>query len=339
MHWAHWARTVVLAPVHVLQLGTSAKSFLDHPLIGSRRLNRMGLHRARVRLADRLCRWRRRRLARHVRPEWREAFDRDGFVVVGNVLSAARFTEMRKAILEREWPAREMRQGDAITRRIAIGPQMLDAVPGLRELLHRKDILALFNYVTSYRMTPLHYIQTIVSCLDGSDVDPQQTLHADSFHSSMKAWLFLKPVGEDDGPFNYVPGSHRFTPARMEWEYQRSLADPNAIDRLSARGSPRVDGDALAQMGLGSAKALTLPENTLVVADMAGFHARGAAVNPGERVEIWSYARRTPFLPWLGGDVSSLPGIAERRMGWVWDFTDRFGQPWNNVGARRPTDT
>ena len=120
------AKSIALAPVYALQLATSAKSFLDHPLIGSRRLNRMGLHRARVRLADRLCRWRRRRLARHVRPDWREAFDRDGFVVIENLLPAEEFTALREALLEREWPAREMQQGDAITRRIAIDPDMLE---------------------------------------------------------------------------------------------------------------------------------------------------------------------------------------------------------------------
>lgn len=338
MSFATRAKAIALAPIHALQLATTAKSFLDHPLIGSRRLNEKGLHVARVRWADRLCRWRRRRLARHVRPEWVEAFERDGFVVVENVMPAEEFAAMRDAILGNAWPAREMRQGDAITRRIAVDPEMLEKVPGLRGLLSRKDLVALLNYVTSYRMTPLHYIQTIVSRLDGADVDPQEALHADSFHASMKAWLFLNPVAEKDGPFTYVPGSHRFTPARMEWEYQRSLADPRAIDRLTARGSPRVDEDDLTQMGLGPAKALALPENTLVVADTAGFHARGAAQEPGERVEIWSYARRNPFLPWLGGDLSSLPGIAERRMGWVWDFTDRFGQPWHNAGLRKPTD-
>ena len=334
-----WIKSIALAPLYVLQLGTSAKSFLDHPVIGSRRLNRLGLHRARVRLADRLCRWRRRRLARHVRPEWREAFDRDGFVVIENVVAAAEFAALRKSLLEHEWPAREMQQGDAITRRIAINPEMLTKVPALRALLQREDLNALFHYVASYRITPLHYIQTIVSRVNGEDKDPQEALHADSFHSSMKAWLFLNPVAVKDGPFTYVPGSHRFTTARMAWEYQRSLGDPNEIDRLSARGSPRVDESDLAQMELGPAHALALPQNTLVVADTCGFHARGAAEQPGERVEIWSYARRNPFLPWLGADLFSLPGIAERRMGWVWDFTDRFGQPWNNVGVRRPIDS
>ncbi|MGB3795570.1 MAG: phytanoyl-CoA dioxygenase family protein [Alteraurantiacibacter sp.] len=338
-----WAKTIALAPVYALQLLTTAKSFLDHPLIGSRRLNRLGLHRARVRLADRLCRWRRRRLARHVRPEWREAFDRDGFVVIENLLPAEEFAALRKALLEHEWPAREMQQGDAITRRIAIDPDMLGLVPALRHLLQREDLNALFHYVASFRTAPLHYIQTIVSKVDDGGPDPQQSLHADSFHSSMKAWLFLNPVAQEDGPFTYVRGSHKFTPERLEWEYQRSLPDPNSIDRLSARGSPRVDPAGLAQMNLTAAESLPVKDNTLVVADTGGFHARGAARQAGERVEIWSYARRNPFLPWLGGDLLSLPGIAERRVGWLWAFRDRFekriGQPWQPVGKRKPVDS
>ncbi|EAQ29014.1 hypothetical protein NAP1_15483 [Erythrobacter sp. NAP1] len=335
-------KSVLMAPVWTAQLATGAKSFLDHPLIGSQRLNRRGLHRARVRLADRLCRWRRRRLARHVPREWREAFDRDGFVKIENVIPEEDFAALRDAVLNTSWPAREMRQGDAITRRIAIDPEMLKAVPELERFLARKDINALFHYVASFRTTPLHYIQTIVSNCGGDDPDPQETVHADSFHSSMKAWLFLRPVEEEDGPFTYVPGSHRFTPERLEWEHQRSLADPKVIDRLSARGSPRVNSAMLSQMKLGDAIKLAVPENTLVVADTGGFHARGPASRSGERVEIWSYSRRNPFLPWLGGDLLSIPGIAERRIGWLWKLRDRLekqiGQPWTPVGKRRPID-
>ncbi|MCX7284493.1 MAG: phytanoyl-CoA dioxygenase family protein [Novosphingobium sp.] len=336
----------MLAPargiVWALQLLTGAKSFLDNPLIGSAALNRRGLHLGRVRLAAALCTWRRRRLARHVRPEWRAAFDRDGFVVIPDIVPEAEFPALRAAILSYQAPAREMRQGDAITRRIAIDAPMLQRIPALRHLLARRDIVALLHYVASFRTTPLHYVQTIVSHVDGNEPDPQEALHADTFHSSLKSWLFLNPVAADQGPFTYVRGSHRFTPERLAWERQRSLADPKAIDRLSARGSPRVDAADLAAMKLPAAEGLAVPGNTLVVADTVGFHARGMAMQSGERVEIWSYARRNPFLPWLGGDLLSLPGLAERRVGWVWALRDRLetriGQPWKPVGRRAPVD-
>lgn len=336
------ARAILMRPLYAIQLLTSAKSFLDNPLIGSARLNRLGLHRQRVRFADVMCRWRRRRLARALRPDWREAFERDGYVVVRDVVPPEQFPGLRKALLAYEAPTREMRQGDAITRRMAIDAKMLGAIPALRSLLGRKDIRALFNYVASYRIAPLHYVQTIVSHVGGNEPDPQESVHADSFHASMKAWLFLNPVEKEEGPFTYVRGSHRFDAARLGWEHARSLRDPKTIDRLSARGSPRVQPDELTAMGLGQAEPLALPGNTLVVADTGGFHARGTAERAGERVEIWSYARRNPFLPWLGGDLLSLPGIAERRVPWLWALRDRFekrlGQPWKPVGTRRALD-
>jgi hypothetical protein len=336
-------RSVLLAPLWTLQLLTSAKSFLDNPVLGSPRFNRLGLHVGRVRLAAGMTAWRRRRLARKVPVAWREAFDRDGFVMIENVIAPAQFAAVRTAILSYRGPAREMRQGDAITRRLAIDPAMLSAIPALRTLLAREDLVALFHYVAGFRTTPLHYVQTIVSH-DGTDeTDPQEALHADSFHSSLKAWLFLNPVSEDEGPFTFVPGSHRFTPERLAWERRRSLAEPRTIDHLSARGSPRVSEQDLAAMNLGAPQALSVPGNTLIVADTVGFHARGVAARPGERVELWSYARRNPFLPWLGGDLLSLPGIAERRINWLWRLRDKLedhiGQPWRSVGLRTPADS
>lgn len=333
-------KKTLMAPVWVLQLMTGAKSFLDNPLIGSSALNQRGLHTARVRLADRLCRWRRRRLSKAVKPEWREAFDRDGFVVIPQIVPPQEFPALRTAILNYEGQAREMQQGDAITWRLAIDPLMLSAIPQLGALLARKDIVALMHYVASYRTTPLHYVQTIASKVAATAPDPQEALHADSFHSSLKSWLFLNKVTLAQGPFMYAPGSHLFTAERLAWEHKRSLADPRAIDRLSARGSPRITAEDLNAMKLPQAQAVTVDENTFVVADTVGFHARGAVETGGERVEIWSYARRNPFLPWLGGDVFSIPGIAERRVGVVWAFRDRMerwiGQPWKPVGRRKP---
>lgn len=335
-------KALLSLPFWVLQLGTSAKSFLDNPIIGSRRLNRRGLHRTRVRIADALCRWRRRRLSGQVRADWREAFDRDGFVVIENVIPPEHFPALRKAILNYKGPAREMRQGDAITRRLAIDPDMLRAIPQLRDLLTRKDLTALLHYVAGFRITPLHYIQTIATHGGSNEADPQEAIHADSFHSSLKAWLFLNPVASDEAPFRYVRGSHRFAGPRLEWEHRRSQADPHAIDRLSARGSPRVRPEDLAAMGLPEAEALSVPANTLVVADTGGFHGRGASGKSVERVEIWYYCRRNPFIPWLGGDILSLPGLAERRVPWLWALRDRFesriGQPWRAVGRRTAVD-
>jgi hypothetical protein len=334
--------SILAAPWWVAQLATGAKSFRDNPLIGSRRLNEWGLHSGRVQLSHRLAWARRARLTAGLPPADREAFDRDGFVIVRDFLPPAAFAALREAVLAHRFDTREMRQGNTITRRIAIGPDFFRAVPQVRALLQDERFRALCRYVGSFRSEPLHYIQTILTNSDIPDPDPQTALHADTFHPTLKTWFFLNDVEQADGPFSYVPGSHRMTPARLAWEQARSLSAGTSGDFLSARGSLRVDPHELDALGLPQARHFPVPANTLVVADTCGFHARVAATRPSRRLELWSFSRRNPFLPWTGADLLSVPGIAERRIDMMWRIRDRFqkwaGQPWQPSGKKLVLD-
>jgi hypothetical protein len=290
-----------------------------------------------------MARWRRRRLAAGVPHEWRERFDRDGFVEVRDFLSADQFARLQQALLGTRFESRSHQQGDTITRRVAIGPPVLALVPELRQLFGSGRWRSLLAYVASTRSEPLYFVQTVVMGHTAGDPDPQLDLHADTFHPSLKAWLFLTDVFEDQGPLTYVPGSHRLTPARLAWERARSITVKNS-DRLSQRGSLRVAAGELAGLGLPPPTRFTVPANTLVVIDTCGFHARGVADRPAVRVEIWAYARRTPFLPWTGFDLASYKPIAIRRTGWlhaIVDRLDRLGlrkQHWRPAGLKRSID-
>ncbi|PTD16759.1 phytanoyl-CoA dioxygenase family protein [Sphingomonas fennica] len=335
----------LLAPVQYMywaaQLGTGAKSFLDNPLIGSSTLNHLGLHVGRMKLAHGLAWQRRRRLEKLVSEPDRTQFDAQGFVAIRNFLPNAEFAQLRAMLLGRSAPAREMVQGGTITRRIALDAAYCTAVPSVRHLLSSPRWRGLMRYVGSYASEPLYYIQTILTHRD-EEVDPQTHLHADTFHPCVKAWYFLDDVTEEDGPFVYVPGSHRLTRERIEWERERSLQGAQAMDRLSARGSMRITRAEISALGLPGPRALAVPANTLVVADTGRFHARGPATRPSRRVEIWAYGRRNPFYPWTGLDPLSLPGIAFRRIPLMWALRDRFesrlGQPWRDVGSKTPLD-
>lgn len=334
-------KTAALAPFHALALLTGAKSFRDNPLIGSRRLNEHGLHALRVRWAHAMAASRRQRLAHLVDPGDRAAFDRDGFVIRHDVLPRDEFERLREAVLGQRAPAREMVQGDTITRRIALDPAFLRAVPAAGRFIASPLWRGLTRYVGSYDQEAVAYVQTILSKVVAAPPDPQTSLHADTFHPTVKAWYFLTDVAEDAGPFCYVPGSHRLTPERLAWEREMSLRAATA-DRLTARGSFRVEPTALGALGLPAPRLFAVPANTLVVADTYGFHARGPSLRPAVRIELWGYGRRNPFLPWTGGDLLSCPGIAERRAPWYWHALDRFEQrggkrnPWRDVGVLTP---
>ncbi len=331
------------APWWLFALFTGSKSFVDNPLLGSERLNRAGLHLLRKRAAHALARRRRARLAHLVPADWREQFDRDGFVALPNFLSDADFGLIRSALLDADRDSREQQQGDTITRRIAVGPELRRAIPQLAAMLDSARWKGLMAYIASTRSTPLYYIQTIVGGVNDGPPDPQLQLHSDTFHPSLKAWLFLTDVAEDGRPLTYVAGSHRLTPARAAWEQQRSVSI-KAQDRLSQRGSLRVMPDELPSLGLPPPTRFAVPANTLVAIDTSGFHARADSDRPTLRVELWAYSRRTPFLPWTGGDLLSWRPLAERRADWLvalLDWADRRGlatQHWRPAGRRRPTD-
>jgi hypothetical protein len=331
------------APLWLVQLATGAKSFADNPILGSETLNRRGLHVARLKLAHSLAWARRRRLAPRVPSEWREQFDRDGFVEVRDFLPQDVFARLQETLLTTEFDSRQQQQGDAITRRVPIGPALVAAVPELRELLRNKPWRSLLAYVASTRAEPLYYLQTILAGQAAGGPDPQLELHADTFHPSLKAWLFLTDVTDDQAPLTYVPGSHRLTPERIAWERARSVAIAGS-DRLSQRGSLRIAREELAKLKLPEPKRFAVPANTLVVIDTYGFHARGSADGPHLRAEIWAYARRTPFVPWTGFDLLSIPPIAVRRAQWLphlVDRLDRLGvrkQHWQPAGRKRPID-
>jgi hypothetical protein len=331
----------LLAPWWALQLATDAKSFRDNPLIGSRRLNALGLHAGRAAVAWRMAEWRRRRMTRLMPAEQRAAFARDGFVCVPDFLPAEQFAALRDQVLGWAGPAREMVQGDTITRRYALDPVALRTLPSLAGMLRDRRWQGLVRYVGSYDAEPLVYIQSILTHRRDAPPDPQTSLHADTFHPTVKAWLFLTDVAPDEGPLTYVAGSHRRDARRLAWEKQRSL-DAGSLDFLSQRGSLRIEADELAALGLPQPTSFAVPANTLVVADTSGFHARGPSVRPSTRVEIWAYGRRNPFLPWTGLDLTGTRGLAERRVPLHWWLRDTFkgwlGQPWAKVGRKRPLD-
>lgn len=331
------------APFWVLALATGAKSFLDNPVIGSKWLNRRGLHPARLKLAHHMAWLRRKTLAADVTPAWREQFDREGFVAIPDFVPNDVFERLRAALLDGAFETRQQVQGNAVTRRVPIDEALLAKVPDLRAIIEAHSWKSLLAYVASTRSEPLYYLQTISIGTTAGPPDPQLELHSDTFHPSLKAWLFLTDVTNDQAALTYVPGSHLLTAERVAWERKRSTSIAKA-DRLSQRGSFRVGAEELPGLGLPPPLRFLVPANTLVVVDTCGFHARGPFTQPVVRVEIWAYSRRNPFLPWTGLDPLSWRPFVRRREAWLLhlvDLLDRLGlrkQVWSPAGRRRPLD-
>src|SRR5947207_9128159 len=239
-----------MVPLWTAQLLTGTKSFERNRVIGSHWLNERGLHAGRVSVAHRIAAMRRRRLSGLVAAADRHAFERDGFVVRPNFLPTAEFAELLRQVKTYRGPLREIAEGDTIMRKIALDPKALAALPALRGVLRSPEWRGLIRYVGSRDAEPVVWIQSILRHVVDGPPDPQTALHADTFHPTVKAWLFLTDVAADGGPFTYVPGSHRLTAERLAWEKRVSFAARQSANPDTRQGSLRIMPDELAALGL-----------------------------------------------------------------------------------------
>ena len=309
------------APLWLLGVAGAEKSLRKNPILGSPYLNRLGLHRGRVRLAAKMADARRKRLARNLSTQDLEFFDENGFFVTHDFLPPHLYSALKKEVFGQTFAAREMRQGKAVTRMVPLPAKLLNASPALGAAARDQRALAQIRYAASQGGQPLSFLQTVI--VDGQGVaDPQSNIHSDTFHATSKAWLFLQDVGEDEGPFCFVPGSHRLTPARLDWQHECSLTAAADPDGHHASGSFRIDPGALAALGLPQPQRMAVPANTLIVADTFAFHGRAPSEKQTVRCELHWHMRRNPFLPWTGLDPKSLPGIREQEMSLFLAYSD-----------------
>ncbi len=292
---------VALLPVYFIQLFTGAKSFSDNPIIGSKILNILGLHVVRVVVAAAFTKVRYLCLAPLMDKNERQSFQQNGYLLIENYLPEESFTSLDAEVRSMtDVEVRQCVQGDTLTQRVLLNEQVLEAAPVCHQLVNNADFLDRLKYTSARNNSPIFYVQNIKSNAREASPDPQRLLHSDTFHATMKAWLFLDEVGAHNGAFTYVAGSHKLTWKRLKWEYRKSIEGSAQENSYGSRGSLRVADDELAEMGMPAPSELVVPANTLVIADTHGFHRRGAASEVSSRLEIWAYSRTNPFNPLVG---------------------------------------
>ena len=310
-------------PVWILALGTQAKSFKANPVIGSRLLNRMGLHVLRVLAAQGAAHFRWALLSPIMPRALREQFHRDGFVLIESFINASEVAAIVSEVGAYKGQTRQMTQGDTATQRILLNTAALTNMPHTAAAVKARTYRNYLAYAGAKWSRSLHYIQRIHNGCRSNGPDPQKNMHSDTFHPTIKAWLFLEDVTEAKGPFTYVRGSAKLSWARLRWEYKRSVGAAQLNDKYSEKGSLRASAADLAEMGLGEPEGITVKAGTLVIANTNGFHGRGQAKADASRLEIWAYSRHNPFSLWPGLPLAGVEAMKHKIMRWNWRRLDR----------------
>ncbi len=313
----------------MLSLLTRKKRFGD-PWIGHQRLNQgFALHRRRMQLAEGLCRWRRRLVApQGVAPRGLPlpatavaALARDGCVQIPDFLPAASFEALREEVEEALAAAARLRppggnrragyqrkrpfpggfdrfDGGTLNRFLAIRPA---SMPQAARVCADPRLTACSRAVIGlpHRSANLEVYLTVHG-EEACTPDLQKVLHRDTFFRALKFWLFLRPVKPEDGPFEYVPGSHRLDRRRLQWEQATANAAIATREMPNLGGSFRIHEAELGALGLPAPVSFSCPANTLVLADVLGFHRRGDALPGRQRLALYGWLRPYPFspLPW-----------------------------------------
>lgn len=304
-------------PLNLVSLLSKACSFRNNPLIGSHFLNRLGLHVSRVLLARGLTRLRWWMLSPLVPREYRDAFQRDGFLLLEDFLPAEMFSALEAELRSYRGEAWEMVQGNTLTQHVFLDGEVLPDLPTTGDVLAYPKLRRLLRYAGSHLSLPRMYLQRIANGYGRGQGDPQKKLHLDTFHPTIKMWLFLDDVGADRGPFTYVPGSHRLSLKRLAWEYRQSLSARESENPHHAHGAFRVTAEDLRELALPAPRAVTARRNTLVIANTVGIHRRGDAKGQISRLELWGTSRKNPFLPFPGFEIPGFRRLESRIVRWV----------------------
>jgi hypothetical protein len=306
----------------ILSIFSKDKSFAL-PVIGNPILNKMGLHVFRIWLADLALKLRRLQVSGINCPDEFSEFHKYGVVTLENFLPKIEFdklvTEIKSTMKDvdnknsiqnygeegfgekhvYDWGF-DRYDGDTLNRFYKIKPQHSST----QKFLNNPRLQGITRYFSGTYHDPSKYdLYKLHHGSEQKNADSQKIIHRDTFHSAIKLWYFLEDVEEKNGPFHYAPGTHKMSKKRLNWEKNRSIQ----ASQENKGGAFRISESELNNLGDGQLKSFPVKANTLVIADIRGFHCRGAALEHQDRISIYANIRPSPYLfAFNAGKLKSL---------------------------------
>ena len=142
------------------------------------------------------------------------------------------------------------------------------------------------------------FVQRVLNKKD--DNDEQKIMHSDIFFPAIKFWYFPDEVKHEYGPFNFLEADVTSEPF-LDYFYEQSCAIANDSwdrkrDRSHPEGSMRLFDSEIEAMGL-KRTSVAVEANTLVIANVGNFHARGDVTKEWTRNSVHGSIRiERPFV-------------------------------------------
>ena len=230
---------------------------------------------------------------------------KDGIVVIPNFLPEEEFQQLKKEFdaitLDTIEHSVITKTGSSEINTYPINKEKYENFPAIKNFAENKQLIRLiavaegkhiFKKIESLRLEKSKFGDP------KKDTDANIEFHADVHFHSHKVLFYMDNVSENEGPFNYCLESHKNNFGRLWFEFKRGQL--NDAHKSGWRIENHLDKKFFKnyfQKLLNKRYKVTNKPNTLIIANVHGFHKRGEALNGTKRSIIRVPFRYNPLGP------------------------------------------
>lgn len=295
---------------------TTKKSTWDYivsqnHIVPSPLANKLGVPVFRTLVADILIKLRR---FKNCRPknDFENQLIKNGIVVIPNFLPDEDFKELKsdfdKNISSSE-KVKITRKGSMQVNIRTVDNNDFEKFPSIKKFAQNKQLIRLISVGEGIKIVDQLKKFNLEKTIFGDptkDTDQNVPFHADSHFHSHKVLFYMSDVTEEGGPFIYCKNSHLNNLDRLLFEFKRGQLKDAHINgwRIQQHLDKKFFNNYFSKLKEKEYK-VACPANTLVIANVHGFHKRGESIPGVERSLIRIPSRYNPLGP-IGNIPSNL---------------------------------
>ena len=273
--------------------------------------NRLGVPVLRTFLADILIKLRR---FKNCRPknDFENQLIKDGIVVIPNFLPDEEFKNLKSEFdnnISSSEKVETVRKGSMQVNIREVDKNEYEKFPAMKKFARNKQLIRLISVGEGIKVVDELKKFNLEKTIFGDpnkDIDANVPFHADIHFHSHKVLFYMSDVTEEGGPFTYCKNSHLNNLSRLWFEFKRGQLKDAHIEgwRIQQHLDKKFFNNYFRKLKNKEYK-VACPANTLVIANVHGFHKRGESISGVERSLIRIPLRYNPLGP-IGNIPSNL---------------------------------
>lgn len=237
---------------------------------------------------------------------------KNGIVVIPNFLPDTEFKELKNEFdnnISDSDKVEIVRKGSMQVNIREVNKYDFEKFPAINKFARNKQLIRLISVGEGIKVVDQLKRFNLEKTIFGDpnkDTDGNVPFHADIHFHSHKVLFYMSDVTEEGGPFIYCKNSHLNNLDRLWFEFKRGQLKDAHVEgwRVQDHLDKKFFNDYFLKLKEQEYK-VACPANSLVIANVHGFHKRGESISGVERSLIRISRRYNPLGP-MGSIPSNL---------------------------------